>query len=213
MNENNNKIRVAINGFGRIGRTAFKAGFHSEELEFVAVNDLATPEALAALVKYDTNYGRLDREVSHDEHNIIVDGKKIMVLSEKDPGLLPWKDLNIDVVIESTGRFVKDGAAKAHIEAGAKRVILSAPAKGGGIKTFILGVNYDNYKGEDVISNASCTTNCISPVIHVLHTVFGVQKAFMSTVHSITAEQALVDAAPPAEHSDDLRRGRSAGQN
>jgi len=207
------KVRVAINGFGRIGRAAFKIGLSKSEIEFVAINDLGSPKVLATLLQFDTAYGKFDKNISSDEKNIIVEGKNIPVLAEKEPAKLPWKDLNVDVVIESTGRFVKDGAARAHIEAGAKRVVLSAPAKGGDIKTYLLGVNQDKYSTEEVVSNASCTTNCISPVINVLHSKFGVVKALMDTVHSYTAEQNLVDGPPPGGHADDMRRARAAAQN
>ncbi len=209
----NQKIRVAINGFGRIGRNAFKIGLGYDQIEVVAINDLTSPEVLATLLKYDTNYGKYDREVGFDENHLIVAGQPIPVLAEKDPSLLPWRKMKVDVVIECTGRFTKDGAARAHLQAGAKRVVISAPAKGGDVKTYLLGVNSDAYAGEDVVSNASCTTNCISPVINVLHTAFGVSKAFMNTVHSYTAEQNLVDGPPPGGHADDLRRARAAAQN
>lgn len=207
------KIRIAINGFGRIGRSVFKAGLNKPEVEFVAVNDLTSPQVLATLLKYDTAYGKFQGEISFDDKHIIVNGKPIPVIAEKEPKNLPWKSMGVDVVIESTGRFVKDGAAAAHIDAGAKRVVISAPAKGGNVRTYLLGVNHDRYGKELVISNASCTTNCISPVIHVLHQAFGVQKAMMNTVHSYTAEQNLVDGPPPGGHSDDLRRARAAAQN
>jgi glyceraldehyde 3-phosphate dehydrogenase len=209
----NKKIRVGINGFGRIGRAAFKVGLGKPEVEFVAINDLTSPEVLATLLKYDTAYGKFEGEISFDKDNIVVNGVKIPIIAEKDPSLLPWKKMEVDVVIESTGRFTKDGAAAAHIKAGAKRVVISAPAKGGNVPTVLLGVNHDRYGNQEVISNASCTTNCISPVIHVLHQSFGVQKAMMNTVHSYTAEQNLVDGPPPGGHADDLRRARAAAQN
>jgi glyceraldehyde 3-phosphate dehydrogenase len=211
--EEQKKIRVAINGFGRIGRAAFKIGLDKPNIEFVAINDLTEPKVLASLLKYDTAYGRFGRPISFDEKNIIVDGQSIPVIAEKDPAQLPWKDLNVDVVIESTGRFVKDGAARAHLEAGAKRVVISAPAKGGNVETFLFGVNHDRYGKQEIISNASCTTNCISPVINVLYSAFGVSKALMDTVHSYTAEQNLVDGPPPGGHAEDLRRARAAAQN
>lgn len=211
MKKDKNKIRVAINGFGRIGRTAFKIGWKKSEIDFVAVNDLTENEVLASLLKYDTVYGKFDKEVKFDDRHIIVEDGKIPVLSEKDPSKLPWKKMNVDVVIESTGRFVKDGAAKDHLKAGAKRVVLSAPAEGsGGVKTYLLGVNHDKYSDEGLISNASCTTNCISPIINVLHSVFGVSKAFMNTVHSYTSSQNLVDGPP---RGGDLRRARAAAEN
>ena len=203
-------IRVAINGFGRIGRNVFKASFgRLKDIEFVAVNDLTDTKTLAHLLKHDTNYGTYEREVSHDDKNIIVDGHKVLVTAEKDPTKLPWKDLNIDVVIESTGRFTDEKGAGQHLTAGAKRVVLSAPAKGGNIPTYVFGVNADDYKGEAmIINNASCTTNCIAPVAQVMHSVFGVKKAMMTTIHSYTADQVLQDGP----HKD-LRRGRAAAMN
>ena len=203
-------IRVAINGFGRIGRNTFKASFgRLKDLEFVAVNDLTDTKTLAHLLKHDTNYGAYEHEVTHDEKNLYVGGKKIIVTAEKDPTKLPWKDLKIDVVIESTGRFTDEKGAGQHLTAGAKRVVLSAPAKGGEIPTYVLGVNGQDYKGKSmIINNASCTTNCIAPVAAVMHSKFGVKKAMMSTIHSYTADQVLQDGP----HKD-LRRGRAAAMN
>lgn len=202
-------VKVAINGFGRIGRNAFKIAFDRGDLEVVAVNDLTDTATLAHLLKYDSSYGTYDREVSSDEQNIIVDGKAVRVLSEKDPAALPWKDLGVDVVIECTGLFTDPAKARAHVEAGAKRVVISAPAKGEGAKTIVLGVNEDELTVEDtVISNASCTTNCIAPVMKVLEDNFGIDKAMMTTVHSYTASQRLQDA--PAK---DLREARAAAEN
>lgn len=208
-------IRVAINGFGRIGRNVFKAAVeeHGSEVEFVAVNDLTEPKVLAHLLKYDTAYGTWDHEVSSDEKNIIVDGKAIPVLAEKEPTKLPWGQMNVDVVIESTGRFTDAEGMKQHLTAGAKRVVLSAPAKGEGVGTFLMGVNVDGYNGHELINNGSCTTNCIAPVIAVLQEKFGIQKALMTTVHSVTAEQNLVDGPPPGGKSNDLRRARAAYTN
>jgi glyceraldehyde 3-phosphate dehydrogenase len=161
------------------------------------------------LLKYDSTYGTFDRDVTFDEENVIVDGKKFRVFSEKDPSALPWKDLGVDVVIESTGLFVDPAKARAHIDAGASRVIISAPAKGEGAKTIVLGVNDDQLsEAGEIISNASCTTNCIAPVMAVLENKFGIQKAMMTTVHSYTASQRLLDA--PAK---DLREARSAAEN
>lgn len=203
------KTKVAINGFGRIGRNAFKIAFQRSDLEIVAVNDLTDTKTLAHLLKHDSNYGTYQNEVSFDEENIIVNGQKIRVLAEKEPASLPWKDLGVDVVIESTGFFVDPAKAKAHVEAGAKKVILSAPAKGEGATTVVIGVNEDMLpKAEDVISNASCTTNCITPVMAILENEFGIEKAMMTTVHSYTASQRLQDA--PAK---DLREARSAAAN
>jgi len=202
-------IKVAINGFGRIGRNAFKIAFERRDLEVVAVNDLTDTKTLAHLLKYDSSYGTYDRDVDFDEENIIVDGTKIRVLSEKDPAALPWKDLGIDVVIESTGLFTDPEKAHAHIDAGARRVVISAPAKGEGAKTVVLGVNEEVVEDSDeIISNASCTTNCIAPVMRVLEDNFGIEKAMMTTVHSYTASQRLQDA--PAK---DLREARAAAEN
>lgn len=201
--------KIAINGFGRIGRNAFKIALNRDDIEVVAINDLVTPGALAHLLKYDSTYGPYDREVGHDDDSIIVDGVHFPVHSETDPAKLPWGELGVDVVIESTGHFVDPAKARAHIDAGAKKVVLSAPAKGDGATTIVLGVN-DNDIAEagDIISNASCTTNCIAPVMSVLENNFGVEKAMMSTVHSYTSDQRLLDAP----HKDE-RRMRSAAQN
>lgn len=208
------KIKIAINGFGRIGRQAFKIALEKPELEVVAINDLTSPAVLAHLLKYDTNYGRYARVVDSDETNIVVDGKKYPVLAEKDPGLLPWKKLGVDVVLESTGRFTDTEKASAHTRAGARHVIISAPAKDEGVTpTIVLGVNPGDFTGQPIVSNASCTTNCITPVMSVLHGKFGIEKAFMTTIHSYTAEQNLVDGPPPGGKSNDLRRARAAAAN
>src|SRR3989344_4057527 len=164
------KIKVGINGFGRIGRQAFKIALDKAEIEVVGINDLTSTAVLAHLLKYDSNYGRYNRKVEHDETNIIVDGKKYPVFAEKEPEKLPWGKLGVDVVIESTGRFTSGEKAGAHLKAGAEKVIISAPAKDEGVThTIVLGVNQDKYKGENIISNASCTTNCIAPVLDVLN--------------------------------------------
>lgn len=207
--------RIAINGFGRIGRNTFKVALesHALELEIIAVNDLTEPKVLAHLLKYDTAYGKWDKEVSSDASNLIVEGKKYPVYAEKEPTKLPWKDLNIDVVIESTGRFTDEEGLRQHLLAGAKKVVLSAPAKGGNIGTFLIGVNSEDYKGENLINNASCTTNCIAPVAAIIEAKFGIKKALMTTIHSVTAEQNLVDGPPPGGKSDDLRRARAAYSN
>ncbi|MCB9802804.1 type I glyceraldehyde-3-phosphate dehydrogenase [Candidatus Nomurabacteria bacterium] len=202
------KIKVAINGFGRIGRAAFKIMLKSNKYEVVAINDLAPAESLAYLLKYDTVYGTHPAKISHGENFITVNNKKYQITAQPDPAKLPWKKLKVEVVLECTGRFVKDNAAAAHLKAGAKRVILSAPAKGGNVETFLLGVNEKTYQNQGVISNASCTTNCIAPVAQILVSKFGVAKAMMTTIHSYTADQSLVDGP----HKD-LRRGRTAGQN
>lgn len=202
--------RVAINGFGRIGRNAFKVAFERSDLEIVAINDLTAPETLAHLLKHDSNYGTYGKEVGFDEKGIIVDGKHIAVFAERDPAALPWGEHTIDVVIESTGFFVDPEKAKAHIAAGAKKVILSAPAKGEGANTVVLGVNEDSLEtAGDIISNASCTTNCITPVAAVVESNFGIDKAMMTTVHSYTASQMLQDG-PGAK---DKREMRNAAEN
>ncbi|MFH1235737.1 MAG: type I glyceraldehyde-3-phosphate dehydrogenase [Parcubacteria group bacterium] len=202
------KIRLAINGFGRIGRAAFKIALETNDLEVVALNDLTDTKTLAHLLKYDSVYGKYDKDVSHSDSEIIVGGAKYPVYAEKEPENLPWKRLQVDVVIESTGHFVKDGKAAAHIRAGAKRVIISAPAKGGNVDTIVLGVNEEKLKGQELISNASCTTNCIAPVVKVLLKEFGIEKVMMTTIHSYTADQNLIDAP----HKD-LRRARAAAHN
>ena len=202
-------VRIAINGFGRIGRNAFKIAFDRGDVEVVAINDLTDAKTLAHLLKYDSNYGIYDKDVKSDDQNIIVDGKSIRVFAEKDPAALPWRDLGVDVVIESTGFFTDPAAARAHITAGARKVVISAPAKGEGAKTIVLGVNEDQLTVEDeIVSNASCTTNCIAPVMKVLEDNIGIDKAMMTTVHSYTASQKLQDA--PAK---DIREARSAAEN
>jgi glyceraldehyde 3-phosphate dehydrogenase len=200
--------RVAINGFGRIGRQAFKVASKRPELEVVAINDIGDVANMAYLLKYDTVYRHDEQDIRADGNTLVVDGRSYPVLSVKEPTQLPWKDLNVDVVIESTGRFTNREQATAHLQAGAKSVVISAPAKGA--PAFVLGVNDSAYDpGKDtVISNASCTTNSITPVMAVLDEEFGVLKALMTTVHSYTADQRLVDSP----HSD-WRRGRAAAQN
>lgn len=201
--------KIAINGFGRIGRNAFKIALKRDDVEVVAINDLVSPDALAHLLKYDSTYGTFAGDVSYDDQNIIVDGRKYRVYSETDPHSLPWRELGIDVVIESTGRFVVPDKARAHLDAGAKKVVISAPAKGEGATTIVLGVNDGELENaSDIVSNASCTTNCIAPVMSVLENNFGVEKAMMTTVHSYTSDQRLLDAP----HRDP-RRMRSAAQN
>lgn len=204
-------LRVAINGFGRIGRNVFKAGYGRKGVQVVAVNDLTEPSVLAHLLKYDSVFRTWDHEIDFDDHNLIIDGKKLPVVAEMDPTKLPWKDYNVDVVIESTGRFTNMDDAKKHIQAGAKKVVISAPAKG--VPTYLMGVNHMKCKAsETVINNASCTTNSIAPVAQIMDDVFGVKKAMMTTVHSVTAEQNLVDGLPPKGHPD-LRRARAAYVN
>lgn len=203
------KTKIAINGFGRIGRNAFKVAFERSDLEIVAINDLTDTRTLAHLLQYDSNYGIYERSVGFDETSLILGQKSIKVLAEKDPAKLPWKKLEIDIVIESTGLFVDPAKAKAHIDAGAKKVVISAPAKGDGANTVVLGVNEDILdESGSIISNASCTTNCITPVAAVIERAFGIEKAMMTTVHSYTASQRLQDA--PAK---DLREARGAAEN
>lgn len=200
---------MAINGFGRIGRAAFKIGLASGKIEFVAINDLAPIETLAHLLKYDSVYGKFGFSVQPGDRCLIIKGKKIPVLSEKDPRKLPWKKMKAGVVLECTGRFVKDGAAKTHIAAGADKVIVSAPVKGeGGVETFLLGVNEKKYKKQDVISNASCTTNSLAPIAFILQESFGIEKGMVTTVHAYTAGQNIVDGP-----NKDLRRGRAGAIN
>ena len=203
------KTKVAINGFGRIGRNAFKVAYDRSDLEIIAVNDLTDTKTLAHLLKHDSNYGTYQQKVSFDEQNIIVNDQKIKVLAEKDPLSLPWRDLGVEIVIESTGFFTDPDKARAHIAAGAKKVIISAPAKGEGAMTVVIGVNEDKLvQAGEVISNASCTTNCIAPVMAILESNFGIEKAMMTTVHSYTASQVLQDG--PAK---DLRDARNAAEN
>ena len=202
-------VKLAINGFGRIGRNAFKIAMERKDVEIVAINDLTDTKTLAKLLQYDSSYGIYDEDVKFDETCLIVKGQRIRVLSEKDPAALPWKDMGVDVVIESTGLFTDPAKAKAHIEAGARKVVISAPAKGEGAKTIVIGVNEDTLDASDtIISNASCTTNCIAPVMKILEDNFGIDKAMMTTVHSYTASQRLQDA--PAK---DLREARAAAEN
>jgi glyceraldehyde 3-phosphate dehydrogenase len=204
-------VKVGINGFGRIGRNFFRAALaKGSDLEIVAVNDLTDNKTLAHLLKYDSITGRLDAEVTYDETQIIVNGKAIKVFEEKDPAALPWGDLGVDIVIESTGRFTKSEDARKHIEAGAKKVVVSAPATGADVATLVLGVNEGTYDPatHDIISNASCTTNCLAPLAKVFMDEFGIERGLMTTVHAYTADQNLQDGP----HSD-LRRARAAAHN
>lgn len=204
--------RVAINGFGRIGRNAFKIAFARPDTKIIAINDLTDTKTLAHLLKHDSNYGLYHKRVEHDDKHIIVDGVKIVVTAEKDPAMLPWKKMGIDVVIESTGRFVKGEDASLHLKAGAKKVVISAPAKGDdtSVSTNVISVNEDtiDVAKNNVFSNASCTTNNITPVAAIIEREFGIEKAMMTTIHSYTASQVLQDA--PAK---DLREGRNAAEN
>lgn len=201
------KIRVAINGFGRIGRHALRASRAHKNMEVVAINDLTDTRTLAHLLEFDTAYPPMQEAVSYDEKHIIVGKHKIHAFAEKDPAKLPWKALKIDVVLECTGRFTDTMGAGLHITAGAKKVLLSAPGKDE-MKTLVLGVNDEGYKGDGVVNNASCTTNCAAPMMRVLEQAFGVEKAMLTTIHSYTADQNLQDGP----HRD-LRRARAAAQN
>ena len=205
-------IKVAINGFGRIGRLAFRLMEENEEYEVVAINDLTDAEQLAYLLKYDTNHGNYRiNDISFEGEYIIVGDRKVRVYSEKDPAMLPWADLDIDVVFECTGLFTSDEKAMAHINAGAKKVIISAPAKGD-LKTIVYNVNHQTLNGDEkIISAASCTTNCLAPVVDVLDRTFGINKGYMTTVHAYTNDQATLDVA----HKKGIkaRRGRACAAN
>ncbi len=201
-------LRIAINGFGRIGRPSFKIALEKPDVEIVAINDLTDPKALAHLLKYDTVYGRYGKDVSVDGAALVIDGRKIPVYAEKDPAKLPWKDLSVDVVLECTGFFTTREKAKAHLAAGAQRVIISAPTDSPDVDTLILGVNDAQLADQDIIANGSCTTNNVTLVLAILEEALGVEKAMMTTVHAITATQNLVDGP-----NKDLRRGRAAGWN
>lgn len=203
------KTRVAINGFGRIGRNAFKIAFSRSDIEIVGINDLTDTKTLAYLLQHDTNYGLYDQKVDFDEHHLIVAGHKIPVSAEKEPKDLPWKKLDVQVVIESTGRFTKSEDAQQHLDAGAKKVVLSGPTKSEDVDTVVFGANDDQLlKSTDIVSNASCTTNSLAAVMSILDSEFGVAKAMLTTVHSYTASQALQDAP-----NKDLREGRAAAEN
>src|SRR5687768_14764940 len=200
-------LKFAINGFGRIGRCMLRALLkRGENIEIVAINDLDKPSALAHLFKYDSVHRSWPGEVRASEKGIVIDGKEIRVIAEKDPAALPWKDLGVDVVMECTGRFTERSAAEKHLTAGAKKVLISAPAKNPDI-TLAFGINHDQYdpKKHNIISNASCTTNCLSPVAKVLHDAFGIEKGLMTTIHSYTNDQRILDLV-----HEDLRRARAA---
>jgi len=201
-------VKVGINGFGRIGRLVLRTAIENgvKDIEFVAVNDLTDAATLAYLLKYDSSFGILSNEVKAEGDFLVIDGKKIKVLSERDPGKLPWKELGVELVVESTGFFRDAEKAGLHLKAGAKKVIISAPAKGE-VATFVLGVNEEKYDSskDDIVSNASCTTNCIAPVVKIISDTFGVKKGLMTTIHSYTNDQRILDYP----HSD-LRRARAA---
>jgi glyceraldehyde 3-phosphate dehydrogenase len=200
------KLRIAINGFGRIGRITSRILLKRDDIELVVVNDITDTKTLAHLFKYDSVHGVFPGDVGHDENALHINGKKILAFSEKDPSALPWAKLNIDVVIESTGRFLTRDTASGHLKAGAKKVVLSAPAKEEGIKTVVLGVNEDKLDAkDDIVSNASCTTNCAAPMVQVIHELCGIESGYITTVHAYTSDQRLHDAP----HRD-LRRSRAA---
>lgn len=203
-------VKVAINGFGRIGRLAFRYMFGSSEFDIVAINDLTDAQTLAHLLKYDSAQGRFNKEVSYTDSGIVVDGKELRVYAEKNPADLPWKELGVDVVIECTGFFTSDVKAKAHIDAGARKVIISAPATGD-VKTVVYNVNHDILDGsETIVSGASCTTNCLAPMAKTLNDAFGIVSGSMTTIHAYTNDQNTLDA-PHAKK--DLRRARAAAAN
>ncbi|MFA5974869.1 MAG: type I glyceraldehyde-3-phosphate dehydrogenase [Elusimicrobiota bacterium] len=199
-------VRVGINGFGRIGRLVLKAGWNNKDIEWVAVNDLTDAKTLAHLFKYDSVFGLDPHKVEARENEIVIDGKPVKVVAQRDPALLPWKDLGVDIVIESTGRFTEAEKAKAHLTAGAKLVVISAPAKGEDI-TICMGINEEKFDPakHKIISNASCTTNCLAPLAKVLREAFGIKRGLMTTIHSYTNDQVVQDFP----HKD-LRRGRAA---
>lgn len=201
-------MRIAINGFGRIGRAAAKIILNSDDLELVAINDLTDAKTLLFLLSHDSVYRDFNKEIRISEDEISIDGKRVHFYAEKEPARLPWEALGVDVVIESTGVFLTTEQCQDHINAGAKKVVISAPAKDSETKTYLIGVNEKEYQGERIISNASCTTNCIAPVIKILNDNFGVKQSLMTTVHSYTADQNLVDGP----HKD-LRRARGAAIN
>ena len=211
--ETNKKIKVAINGFGRIGRAFLKIAWERKDIEIVAVNDIGSIISLAYLLRHDTVYHNWNHRVEISDTDFIIDGKVVKFISEKDTSKLPWKDLDIDVVVESTGLFTSYDKAKFHIDCGAKKVVISAPSKGAEStvhgETILLGINEEKFGICDITSNASCTTNAASPLIAILHNTIGIDKAILNTVHGYTASQALVDG--PSKK--DLREGRAAAQN
>ncbi len=202
-------VRVAINGFGRIGRLVYRAGYKGMGLDIVAINDLTDAKTLAHLLKYDSVHRTMNADVQAKENSIVVDGKEVKVLAEREPEKLPWKDLNVDVVLESTGRFTDRAGGEKHLKAGAKKVVISAPAKGPDV-TFVLGVNQEMYdkSKHHVISMGSCTTNCLAPIVKVLQAEFGIVSGFMTTIHSYTNDQVILDFP----HKD-LRRARAAAMS
>ncbi|MCZ8343646.1 MAG: type I glyceraldehyde-3-phosphate dehydrogenase [Leptospira sp.] len=204
-------VKIAINGFGRIGRLVLRSGITDPNLEFVAINDLVTPDNLSYLLKYDSTHGRFQGDVSFNDSGILVNGKLIKTFAERDPEKLPWNELGVDYVIESTGHFTDRVGAEKHIKAGAKKVVISAPAKDKDIPTFVMGVNHEKYNPsvDHVVSNASCTTNCLAPITKVILDNFGIVEGLMTTIHAMTATQPTVDG--PSKK--DFRGGRGAAQN
>lgn len=205
-------MRIAINGFGRIGRTFFRLAFEEPEIKIVAINDLADLENLAYLLKHDTVYGKFDKKVEGVDGKLVIDNKEILFFQEKDPAKLPWRDLKIDIVVEATGVFEDYNKARDHILAGAKKVIITAPAKGEEGKqgkTVLLGINDEDLAKFDIISNGSCTTNAVAPVMQILQEKIGIKKAILNTIHAYTSTQRSVDGPSP----EDWRRGRAASQN
>lgn len=202
-------VNVAINGFGRIGRLVLKAGINNKKIKFVAINDLTDPETLAYLLKWDSVHGKFPGTIKAKKDSIVVNGKEIKITAEKEPKKLPWKKLKVDVAVECTGRFRKYEEASLHLKAGAKKVLLSAPPKGNKpIKQIVMGVNHNTYKGENIVSNASCTTNCFAPMAKIIHDNYGIKDGVMTTIHSYTNDQRILDGP----HKD-LRRARSAAVN
>ena len=202
-------MKIGINGFGRIGRLALRSVLNRKNISVVAINDLYPAEYLAYLLKYDSNHGKLNAIIEHDKRNLIIDGKKIRVTSEKDPSKINWSGIGAEYIIESSGVFLTSDLAKKHLKAGAKKVILSAPAKDN-TPTFVMGVNHNDYKNEfDIVSNASCTTNCLAPIIEILDRTFGVDSGIMSTIHAVTATQKSIDSP----NLKNWRLGRGAYQN
>ncbi len=201
-------IRIGINGFGRIGRLVMRAAAERNDIEVVAINDLLDTDYISYLLKYDSTHGLFDGEVTVDNNNLVVNGKTIRITSERDPAALKWNEVDVDVVVESTGLFLTKETAAKHIEAGAKKVVMSAPSKDD-TPMFVMGVNQDSYAGETIVSNASCTTNCLAPLAKVLNDKFGIVDGLMTTVHATTATQKTVDGPS----MKDWRGGRGAGQN
>lgn len=201
-------IKIAINGFGRIGRFVFRAAHERDDIEVVAINDLLDADYMAYMLKYDSTHGKFDGDVAVVNGNLVVDGQTIRLSAEKDPAALAWGDVGAEVVVESTGLFLTDETARKHLAAGAKKVVMSAPSKDA-TPMFVMGVNHDSYEGQDIVSNASCTTNCLAPLAKVLNDKFGIVDGLMTTVHATTATQKTVDG-PSAK---DWRGGRGASQN